>query len=72
VAVSAYGTELRDYLKSNDVILGFAGKPVNNLDDLYHAIAGADLSKPQQMTIFRNQKENTATVPAGIIHSNIK
>jgi hypothetical protein len=72
VSVGAYGNELRDYLKSNDVILGFAGKAVNSLDDLYRAIAGADLSKPQQMVIFRNQKENSVTIPSGIIQSNIR
>jgi hypothetical protein len=72
VSVGAYGNELRDYLKSNDVILGFAGKPVNKLDDLYQAVAGSDLKKPQQMLIYRNQKENKITIPAGIIHANIK
>ena len=72
VAVSAYGTELRDYLASNDVILGFAGKPVNSLDDLRNAIAETDLSKPQQMIIYRNQKENTVVIPGGIIRSNLK
>jgi hypothetical protein len=72
ISVGAYGNELRDYLKSNDVILGFAGKPVNSLDDLFQAIAGADLSKPQSAVIFRNQKENEIKVPAGVIRSNIR
>ena len=72
VAVAAYGTHLRDYLQSNDVILGFAGIAVNNLDDLYKAIAGADLKKAQQMIIFRNQKENVLTVPTGIITKNFR
>jgi hypothetical protein len=72
ISVGAYNTDLRDYLKSNDVILGFAGKTVNSLDDLYRAIAETDLKKPQQMIIYRNQKENIITVPAGIIRSNIK
>ncbi|GHT39662.1 peptide-binding protein [Bacteroidia bacterium] len=72
VAVAAYDSHLRNYLKSNDVILGFAGKPVNSLDDLYKAIAGTDLKKPQQMIIFRNQIENTVNVAAGIIHKNIR
>jgi hypothetical protein len=72
VAVGAYGSELRDYLKSNDVILGFAGKAVNHLDDLYRAVAGADLSKPQQIIIFRDQKEKAVVVPGGVIHSNIR
>jgi hypothetical protein len=72
VAVGAYGNELRDYLKSNDVILGFAGKPVNTLNDLYSAVAGANLKNPQQMIVFRNQKENIITIPGGIIRSNVK
>ena len=72
VSVGAYGTQLRDYLHSNDVILGFAGKAVNNLDDLYNAIAGADLSKPQKMIIYRTQKENEVVVPKGIITENIR
>jgi len=71
VAVGAYGNELRDYLKQNDVILGFAGKPVNNLDDLRKAIAETDLSKPQSIVIFRNQMEISVQVAGGIIHSNI-
>ncbi|KAA6351836.1 hypothetical protein EZS27_000785 [termite gut metagenome] len=72
VAVAAHGTQLRDYLTSNDVILGFAGKPVNSLDDLYKAIAVADLNKPQQMIIYRTQKENAVIIPGGIIRVNIR
>ncbi|MDR2026457.1 MAG: PDZ domain-containing protein, partial [Prevotellaceae bacterium] len=72
VSVGAYGNYLRDYLKSNDVILGFAGKPVHSLNDLYKAIAETDLKKPQQMIIYRNQKENTVTIPGGVIRSNVK
>jgi hypothetical protein len=72
VAVGAYGNELRDYLKSNDVILGFAGKDVNNLDDLRKAVVGADLSKPQQMVVFRNQQSVTLTITGGTIRSKIK
>ena len=72
VAIAAYGTHLRDYLQSNDVILGFAGIPVNNLDDLDKAIANADLKKDQQMIIFRNQKENAVTIPAGIIKNSFR
>ena len=71
VAVSPYDSGLRDYLRSNDVILGFAGKPVNNLNDLRSAIAGADLSKPQQLVIFRNQKKNIAVAPGGAIRSTV-
>jgi hypothetical protein len=72
VAAPAYGTRLRDYLAANDVILGFAGKPVNSLDDLYGALAAADWQKPQTMIVFRNQKENAITVAAGVIVKNIR
>jgi hypothetical protein len=72
VAVAAYGTELRDYIKSNDVILGFAGKPVNHLTDLFNALADADWKVAQQIVIFRNQEEHIVTLPGGIIRSNIR
>jgi dienelactone hydrolase len=72
VAVDAYGTPLIDWLKANDVILGFAGKPVNNLTDLFNAIAGVNLKEPQQITVLRNHKEQDITLPAGIIRANIR
>ncbi|MDR2764110.1 MAG: peptide-binding protein [Tannerella sp.] len=72
IAVAAWGAPLNDYLRSNDVILGFAGKPVNNLTDFFNAIAGVNLKESQQMTIFRNQKERVITLPAGIIRANIR
>jgi hypothetical protein len=72
IAVAAYGAPLIDWIRSNDVILGLAGKPVNNLTDLFHAIAGANLKAPLQMTVFRNQKEQVVTLPAGIIRANIR
>ncbi|MDR1455772.1 MAG: PDZ domain-containing protein [Tannerella sp.] len=72
IAVAAYGARMIDWLRSNDVILGFAGKPVNNLTDLFNAIAGASLKEPQPMTVFRSQKEQVITLPAGIIGSNIR
>jgi hypothetical protein len=71
VSVPAYGTHLRDYLRSNDVILGLAGFAVNSLDDLQKAIASADLSKPQEMIIFRTQIENRVLIPAQTITENI-
>ncbi|MDR1102456.1 MAG: PDZ domain-containing protein [Tannerella sp.] len=72
IAVAAYGAHLIDYLKSNDVILGFAGKPVNSLTDLFHAIAGVNLKESQSITLFRNQKEQAVTLPPGIIRANIR
>jgi hypothetical protein len=71
VSVGAYGNELRDYLKPNDVILGFAGKPVNSLADLNKVVADADLKKSQQMIVYRNQKENIIIIPGGIIRSKV-
>jgi len=70
VAVGAYESELRDYLKSNDVILSFAGKEVNNLVDLRKAVADADLLKPQQIVVFRNQQKQTITIASNIIKSS--
>jgi hypothetical protein len=72
IAVAAYGTKLRDFLHSNDVILNYAGAAVNNLDDLYKSIASSDLKKPQTMIIFRNQQEHSITIPANTISVNIK
>ncbi|MDR1813590.1 MAG: hypothetical protein LBR18_01935, partial [Tannerella sp.] len=66
----AYESELRDYLKSNDVILSFAGKEVNNLVDLRKAVADADLLKPQQIVVFRNQQKQTITIASNIIKSS--
>jgi hypothetical protein len=71
VTVSALGGELRDYLKPNDVILGFGGKAVNNLTDLRQALADTDLSKPLTLTVFRNQKTNTIVIPGRIIEQKV-
>jgi S1-C subfamily serine protease len=70
ISVPAYGTDLRDYLQPNDVILGFADAVVNNLDDLRKAIAAANLSKPQKIIIFRSQKKTTVNIPANSINEN--
>jgi len=69
VAVEAYGSDLRDFLRSNDVVLGFAGHEVNSIADLRRAVATADLSKPQEMLIFRRQREQKITIPGGVISS---
>jgi hypothetical protein len=70
VAVSAWESPLRDFLKANDVILGFAGKTINHIGDLQKAVAEADLSKPQKMVVFRNQKEIVLTIPTGSINNS--
>lgn len=63
----AFDNPLRDLLKANDVILKFAGKQVNTLNDLYEAAGQADLKKPQEIVIFRNQKENKFILPANTL-----
>jgi hypothetical protein len=67
VAVAAHGNELRDYLKSNDVILNFNGKTVNNLQDLHRAAAIAKPKKAVQIIIFRDQQTITLSIPDGVI-----
>ena len=67
ITIIKYDSPLRDYLQHNDVILRFAGKPVNNLDDLLQATEQADLNNPQEMVIFRHQKEETIKIPANTI-----
>ena len=62
VTIIKYDSPLRDYLQHNDVILRFAGKPVNNLDDLLQATEQADLNNPHEMVIFRHQKEETIKI----------
>ena len=71
ISIDALGSALRDYIKPNDVILSFAGIAVNNLKDLYEAIQKTNLSKPQEIIIFRTQKENTLVVPGKVIAKNI-
>jgi S1-C subfamily serine protease len=58
---------LRDFLQPNDVILKFAGSPVNRMDELFKTVEQADLSKELEMIIFRNQKENILKIPANTI-----
>jgi hypothetical protein len=68
--VSSDGTDtFGGYFKSNDVITGFAGKQVNNLNDLQNAINSTDTSKPQNIIIFRNQKEITITIKGSTVKS---
>ncbi|WP_423126948.1 PDZ domain-containing protein [Gaoshiqia sp. Z1-71] len=62
-------SKLKDFLRPNDVILEFAGKAINNLDDLEKAIGQADYTKPLKLVIFRNQRENTVVIPLNTIKS---
>jgi hypothetical protein len=63
VAIVDYYSKLKDFLQANDVILKFNGKTINNLVDLQDATKQADLTKPIDMVVFRNQKEMVIMVP---------
>ncbi|MBN2175358.1 MAG: right-handed parallel beta-helix repeat-containing protein [Bacteroidales bacterium] len=67
VTIVKFDSPIRDFIKANDVILKFKGKTVNNLNDLEEAANHADLSKPVEMVVFRNQNEMVITIPGNII-----
>jgi len=67
LSVDALSGSMRDYLRSNDVILELGGQTVNNLEDLQKALQTLDASKPQTMVVFRNQKENRLTLPGNLL-----
>lgn len=55
------------YLRTNDVLLGINEMTVNNLDELWHAVNRTDCKQTIQLTIIRNQKQQTITIPANTI-----
>jgi len=59
-------SKMNDILRSNDVIIKYNGKAINNLGDLQNATNQADLSKPLEMVVFRNQKETVVRIPMNI------
>lgn len=59
---------LKDILRVNDVILKFDGKTVNNLSDLQNTFKQADLTKPIEIVVFRNQKETLVVIPSNSIN----
>ena len=67
ISLDSHRSSFRDLLRSNDVILNFGGTPVYQLEDLKKAVQQVDLKNPQKIIIFRNQKENTLTLPGNII-----
>jgi hypothetical protein len=60
-------SQLKDFIRANDVILKFNEKDITNLEDLLNATRQADLSKQIELIVFRNQKECVITVPGGRI-----
>ncbi len=67
VTIISYDTPLRDYLQPNDVILEFAGRVINDLNDLAAAVEQADPGREQEMVVFRNQRENVVKIAAGVV-----
>ena len=67
VSVYAMGSPLRDFIRPNDVILRLSGKPVNRLEDLQEIVQAADWTKPQEVTVFREQREQSKAIPAGTL-----
>ena len=67
VSVHAMGSPLRDFIRPNDVILKLNGKPVNRLEDLQEIVQDADWTKPHEIMLFREQREQLKTIPAGTI-----
>jgi serine protease Do len=49
-------------LRQGDVILDFAGKPVNDLRDLTRMVAASDIGKDQSLTVWRQGHEKTLEV----------
>lgn len=63
VSMAKFDSGLKGFLRENDVIILFSGKVINNLNDLRNATNQADLTKPIEMVVFRNQKETSVTIP---------
>ncbi|HEY4788866.1 MAG TPA: PDZ domain-containing protein [Bacteroidales bacterium] len=61
------GNALKGLLHENDVIIKFDGKVVNNLVDLQDATNHTTLSKALEIVVFRNQKQEVITIPAGVL-----
>tara|TARA_R110002050_G_scaffold192150_1_gene327103 strand:+ start:14854 stop:17226 length:2373 start_codon:yes stop_codon:yes gene_type:complete len=69
VSIVDHYSKLKDFLRPNDVILEFAGKAINDLDELEKAIGQADYTKPLKLDIYRNQREKAIVIPVNTIRS---
>jgi hypothetical protein len=67
ISVVKNDSKMKDILRDNDVIVKLNGNVINNLVDLQNATNQADLSKPLELVVFRNQKETLVLVPANTI-----
>lgn len=67
ISSSAFHNPLRDFIQSNDVILGFDDKQVNNIEDLQKAEHEISKKENISLTIFRSQKEITILIPRSLL-----
>ena len=72
VSMKALGNPFHGFISPNDVILRFDGKKTDNLDELRAAVSEADLGKPIEISYFREQREQRATLPAGTLKERMK
>jgi serine protease Do len=49
-------------IKAGDVIVGYAGKPINNANDLPFLVAGTPVGKTVSLQVFRGNKETPVAV----------
>jgi len=52
-------------IKAGDVIVGYAGKPINNANDLPFLVAGTPVGKTVSLQVFRGNQETPVTVAIG-------
>lgn len=67
VSVNALGGKLRDYIRSNDVILKVGATLVNNLKEMQQALQKVDTSQDVEFLIFRAQKATTIVIPGRLL-----
>jgi len=72
IDVVDYYSPLNNYLKSNDVILKLGDASINTIDELFSTLEKIDLKVPQNMVVFRNQKECIVSIPVGILKGALK
>lgn len=68
VIACSFSSPLRDYIKSNDVILSLNGQSTDNLKQLQQVVSSFDQPQPLTIQIFRNQASHTFTVPSTANH----
>jgi hypothetical protein len=71
VMIVDFYSQLKDFIQANDVILKFNGENINNLDNLREATMRADLTKPVEILIHRDQKVTALKIPANTLRLNI-